>query len=1810
MVRTIEEIKNEYPEYQNVSDLDLASALYNKYYSDSVGKNDFLRQIGLGAEVGNELTRGIRRGVSTTAALVGQGVPAVGKGLLNESLEYFGFDAVTDPQENLQKYKEGVEEAYKKFPPRVPSFRDIENVKDANSYLLATIGEQIPQMGLTALGGGVGGAISKQGIKKLAQRNAVELTEKEAGKVLSRGIFGGGYVTSASQTVPESYFNLLEQGEDRASTSVALGALKSGLDVLPQLEVLKKILGPRASDVVGDALFARVAKQGVKTGVGEGVTEATQEGIDILAEKFILDNQELFSPENIDRLIEAGLKGTIGGGVFGAGAAPFMQKAADPSFDYDALSPKQKAELDAQFSEEVIDDATKTGVIDTDPAAPLDDTIISPTYFSDEVINQARNLGVREESLNLLSPIQGDRSVEVVNRVNDVDLNSVYSNPVFADPNITPSLQVRQAAIKDNQRFDTDFLPGDGEIVVGAVTNPEATVNNPQSYLQVPETAILEDNTVEPVRVKPPTLPTPLANARPRYRSSQLNFASDLDRAAYIASNPKPTKNTPKYVNWLKEATGLPEAEIKQQGKEIRQAIKEQDRNNPGQPVIDVPSRVQPKSNRLTLPAFGNIRDDLITPRVIHNNLKGIDLSPNAKTKNKQLINQARRIVGEVTGNKVDFLPFENLTDFQNNPVAGAQYLNVVSVAFNETTAARIDETAYHEAYHALENMGAFKDKDLQVIDNASPTLLKYLNEDDYLRGQDFDVLLSTPTGRQELRANAFGKWALEQKANIKNKDIPTRFKNWFRKAQNILERLGNAYKGLGFNSYNDIFESVLSGEQANNILDDINYNNRITRFQRIGEEYQQNHQIEAHSPEAFQDLVKENVQLQNETWDSGKQMGMYGRFIRSMHDAAHNFPALTPIYTAFERREKNSSFLMSKYIDLLGDFTNLDNAKRHRLHDIAAYMRKTGQKAQLDGEGKLTFERDGQTVRLNDPELSQQYVNLQNSYKEVLRDRFNQLRTEAFDEFQDVLVDPNFGPTEVRAAIAQATDETTKTRLNNLLEALIGFEQMDAVDYAPAMRFGNWGITVRDNETGEQVAFYTVEDGTGKQRYDKFQLNQTLEDLQKKYSDSTRYDIIGDKGKITDLSSTDNLVPFLLNKNAYANKIDSRFLNFEMLGSLLNKDKLDTETYDLVKKRVYNDILNRGFKRHFLESQFLDGYSTDWNRVQHAYLSSAGHHIASVPFTKELSIIEDQMEKVKDKNIRERAKSYIDYNNSPAEDLAGLRTFNFLWTMGGNVSTAALQLMTLPTTTLAGMSQFDPNPIANMARIGKWFKVAVEMAPRGLISSEDTGGLVHLAFDDPQALQRLINKGTIDQQTADLISRLYKEGKTRGLLTEEALGSSQFETRSLGGKARKLFRTVGNATGAPITIGEQLTRFATTMAMHDLLRTKPKALSRAKKVYGNNPLFQAKQRLEPNKSFVDHAAEFQMDEAHAVFGKVGRPEFMRSYGGALVFPFMTYPQQAIEFLIRMLGRGPEGRRGAYMMLSTLFLFSGLMGLPGGELLKELLEEVEKQATGSEEDFDLLIREKIYDATGDARFAKFVTQGIGRGYGDVDIARRVGLPIPGQEILLNVLGIRGQPSDVLGVSGSLISGIGQAWNDYQNGASGVKIASSLLPVAPANTLKALSYGDEGVATRRGVQLLTPDEVSNRTIAARAIGITTDQIATKREEQYLSQLLETRHRTALDRFRAKAKSTATKMRRARIKGDFQEAKALQQELRTVIMELRSYAREEGIPVDIKAFMRSVNEAAQQRIDPRLRPSDVRKVARKELPRLQEVLGIEN
>jgi hypothetical protein len=1754
--------------------------------------------------LGEEFTHGFQRGLEGTKSLITEGVPGLAKSLANRVQEKFGFEPSFDPMKNLEQYQKEVQESLKQHPTQYASLSDIDSLKGAAHFAASAAGETLPSLISSLAGGGAGALIAKQGLKNLAKRGGKELLESEINKAIIKGTMLGTTAAGAPQNVAETYMNLLQGGQDAPMTALVTGGLKTALDNYTPETILGKVFGTKeASELVGKSLMKKIGIEGVKAAGFEGLTEASQEALDVLAEQIVgTQNGELFSKENILRLADAGLKGAIGGGIAGAASAPLIRTPEEGQ----EFKPSEKSK---EFFE--------TEVVAEDPT---DSTILSPAYIDTQTKETSKNLGLETESLTQL----GTKDIAKVTKTLSNEPIEITELPKIEAPvleqvkkrqkkakEVKPkSVDIKVEPIEEQHDF-TQFIPGDGMIHEGVKVNEASTLRTPETLVKVDDANKLEQLT-KPKEIR---LPSNLRSAKPRYKMSELNFASDLEKALYIASSKQVSKKKNEYTNWLKEQ-GLDDQKIASLGQEVRNTIKEQHIKQKEPKVLNVPtSSTQPKTQKakgFRIPYYGNVHQDFVVPSVIAENINAMKLTSKAEAIYQDMMNLAKRVVKEVAGPNLEVKFYDTLSqgpDFRTaHPIRGVQFHNIIGIALRHNSdPERVTETAYHEAIHAI-YQHSFTQGEKQILLDNTDRLIDYAMKDSHLRTLNLTDFLLTQEGKEELIVNSLAKMMVEYKQNPKNlEQLPSMFKRAFLRILNYLKKLANGLRGLGFTTEEDIFESIAEGKRIKDLTSDALNTLAQARYQRLVDATQEAHNQARE--QTYNEYIAEQRHLSNlKVQSTQKGMGYYGARLRSITDLASRDNFASVVYDSVRRKLANTSNLLKSYVSLQKNFGSQSKDVRYRIYSLADEMRATKQRATLDEEGNLVFKRGNQTLRLKNKEVSKAYVDLQAAYAKVITDWREELLRSGSKTFKHLLpegVDVTLE--DLRKALAtldKSKTPDTYTKLNNLVEALDAVDSFTKYDFIPRMRFGQNGIAVK-NKDDETVAFYTIEKGSFRNIYDEYQLKEAIKEIKEKY-DSPEYKVKDANGTVKNL---DNIVPFTMTNNIIKGHINPRFLNMESLASLLFSKDMDQKAYADMRNEIYKDILEKGFEKRFSESKNIEGYSKDWDRVHHAYLSGAAHFLAGLPHQEEISALLIENTRLADPVLKKKLADYMEYVNSPQEDWQTMRTINFMWTMGGNLSTALMQVMTLPTTTLGVMTQYNPNIIQNMRYIGKWTKLAMPFIKEATKRIEWKDGSFSVDFADKDILDRLEKSGEIDKETRNFIEKVNQYGLWAGLLTEESVGYKPFETRSLGGGVKEKLSNTGRLLGIPTNAMEQMTRFATTMASFEMLKNNPQARERMERILKEDYRFQAQLRNQKDMSFTENAALFNMDEAHAVFGKLGRVDYQRGVGGALFFPFMTYPHQMLELLARMYGRGPEGKRALAMTLSAMFLLGGLMGLPGAELLKELMEALQKQLTGVEHDYDLLFREAIYDVTGSPKFAKMITQGIGRGYLGLDVSKRIGLPIPGQELLMNILSIKGDSSGILGVSGSILGGITQAWNEYNQGGGTINVLQSIVPVAASNILKAYSYTDIGPRTRAGLQIVRPEDISAQSVIARALGITSDQIATGREALFYTQLEERKYAGGIEKYKKQAQNIMTEIMKAQKNQDFDKAKDLRQDYQEVMQEFKDFLKEHNIKQNMQSFNKSIKTRAKQRTAEKVNFKDIKKGSRKDVKVILESLGVD-
>ena len=299
------------------------------------------RELGLG-----QLIKG---GFNRSLSAIGSGITDVAPAMIGSALGYEDY-----AKEQMAEAAAKRQRAELENPTGFRSYKEIRGPGDVVGFGAETLGEIGPDILGMLVPGGVGSALGR----RVAMRGAAEAAGARAAEsVAAKGLAGdaaeaytkrltdaavgqagragaetglnvGMYAGAYGLNTPETFQGIYEKtGEFHPGIAATFGAAIAALDtVLPSY--LLKQLSPAAkgklaselvnrSSIVEPSIKAGIAKSAGRAAFGEGGTEVIQEGLNILAEKTAGASGEFFSPENVDRLINAGLKGAIGGGVLG-----------------------------------------------------------------------------------------------------------------------------------------------------------------------------------------------------------------------------------------------------------------------------------------------------------------------------------------------------------------------------------------------------------------------------------------------------------------------------------------------------------------------------------------------------------------------------------------------------------------------------------------------------------------------------------------------------------------------------------------------------------------------------------------------------------------------------------------------------------------------------------------------------------------------------------------------------------------------------------------------------------------------------------------------------------------------------------------------------------------------------------------------------------------------------------------------------------------------------------------------------------------------------------------------------------------------------------------------------------------------------------------------------------------------------------------------------------------------------------------------------------------------------------------------------
>lgn len=769
-------------------------------------------------------------------------------------------------------------------------------------------------------------------------------------------------------------------------------------------------------------------------------------------------------------------------------------------------------------------------------------------------------------------------------------------------------------------------------------------------------------------------------------------------------------------------------------------------------------------------------------------------------------------------------------------------------------------------------------------------------------------------------------------------------------------------------------------------------------------------------------------------------------------------------------------------------------------------------------------------------------------------------------------------GDTKHSSRAANMLKRFTKTR-----DFYKELEQMERVDYMPFSRFGSRAITVKDAD-GKLLWMETIE-------------TQGINKIGWKKRAAARRAALQEQFPGMTVSPA-----FTLTKDFMRQSLGDFRFSLDMLSSLLSEE--NKAAYIEMRDEIIEQLNANGFGAHLMTPNYVPGYSHDIVRAYGQYTMAAANYSAKMKYHGDL------LEALNDinpgrKNLREYAKKYIEYTASSVEELSFVRNMGFLWFLGGNVSSAALQWATLPTFTGPWLSQFAGAFKVGALMTKNFAKVAghaLPFVPKAIFGM--SRGPDPLLPIDPHALK-------LKPGEKKALIKAWESGIVKPTFTLEQAGFDP-------GRAPYLTPAMATAWGKTIDFAasffntaETIGRITAFLTAHELA-SDPVVMNRINSTLRDNALWQ--EHVNLGRTSPEEFAAFAIDETFGVYGKANRPTFSRGYGTA-IFQFQTYPQQMTELLFRMarLHKDPSAYKGLALMIGALLALGGVQGMPGAEDLKEIFEALYKSRTGVDLDVDLEFRKFMMDVGASPIAAEMVSRGVFRSLIQSDISRRAALGnMPAMDIIKAPLGVKGDFSDALGVPGSLYIGSVREFNERLKTTGNAWDAAmvSFSPMAVKNVYESIKWNNAGVKTRSGERVLRAEDLNDVELVSKAFGFNPAKVVRARDALRGEVRTGGAVRDLQSDYYKKLSNAINDIRSARKQGDDGAAASAREQFRELLLEVKKWnatrPTHEKVILDTSYLMRL---ALERDLGGAVKRARLPKKARAEAERVRNIYTLE-
>jgi len=697
-----------------------------------------------------------------------------------------------------------------------------------------------------------------------------------------------------------------------------------------------------------------------------------------------------------------------------------------------------------------------------------------------------------------------------------------------------------------------------------------------------------------------------------------------------------------------------------------------------------------------------------------------------------------------------------------------------------------------------------------------------------------------------------------------------------------------------------------------------------------------------------------------------------------------------------------------------------------------------------------------------------------------------------------------------------EVVTDRAQVGLVKLAAQLKKFEDFKRADYVPLMRYGKFVVSIVDKNQEQYNKAEATDKGAFKYKGKYVTLNPKY--LLRRQHYETKKEADEARARFTSQYREDvgvEVRPVMeLNEDKLKEQLRQGAITIVDVAQYLSDPK--AEIFKAVEGEL-NDLIKNNkniadFDQFFVPRQRVGGvpgYSPDFARAANQFGYMGARYASRSRFMNEAEekkkVLEEYVKESNDKQMGIALDKWWNYSNDPHQEFAQIRRLGFWWYLGGNLSSAFLQIFSAVQFTGPILSQFT-----STTQAGTQLTKALADATAMLSFTENEYGDVFIDWNKtPEDVKQAILNDMphyIKQGQA-----LQETGQDPGVKTlDEKTALRNFETMVIGG---------------PFNTMEAISRLTAYMATYRLAQD-PEVRDRFYKMFEGDQIVQGMINDNGGVLTPEIIARTMIDDTFGVYGKMNRPQIMRGFM-AVPALFQTYIGQMFALMNRLLTKGstPEqkaaGRKAFAKIMLMLVLTGGIFGLPGSDDAEEvanwMIEKAPIVGTGLKTDMRAAMREMLYEAGFGAGLINAMENGLIEASLNIDVQRRISLGnVPGSQQIRAIAGLLGltpggNPADFAGAPGSVfMTAIREGSQAIREGESLVDVAFKSSPLFVRNLYKAYdqSLGKGFVETNYGSVLV--DDASVFETMYQAMGFGSARAKRSREALYQERLNQTRN----------------------------------------------------------------------------------------------------